>query len=77
MNVLTFIENKDFSGVQKIDIKTRTIITLLGSFLLFAFGTFRIITGSLSSTSLFVAYVFTITGFIGTTANGSKLRKMR
>lgn len=77
MDVLTFIENKDFSGVQKIGIKTRTIITLLGSFLLFTFGTFRIITGSLSSTSLFVAYVLAITGFIGITANGSKLRRIR
>lgn len=77
MDMLIFIGNKDFSGVQKIDSKTRTIITLLGSFLLFAFGTFRIITGSLSSTSLFVAYVFAITGFIGVIANSSKLRRIR
>ncbi|PGZ99127.1 hypothetical protein COE51_09855 [Bacillus pseudomycoides] len=63
--------------MQKIDIKNRTIITLIGSFLLFTFGTFRIMTESLSSTSLFVAYVFAITGFIGIIANGSKLRKIR
>ncbi|PEZ09032.1 hypothetical protein CN326_04270 [Bacillus sp. AFS018417] len=59
------------------DIKTRTIITLVGSFLLFTFGTFRIIIESLSSTSLFVAYIFAITGFIGIIANSSKLRKIR
>ncbi|RLL48423.1 hypothetical protein D8M04_03950 [Oceanobacillus piezotolerans] len=55
--------------------KTRMIITLLSSGLVFAFGVFRILFESLNSTSLFVAYVFAITGFIGVVANGKLLRK--
>ncbi|MFJ7726733.1 hypothetical protein ACIQXV_11265 [Neobacillus sp. NPDC097160] len=57
--------------------KTRTIITLVGSLLIFAVGMFRILTESLSSTPLFVAYVFAITGFIGVIANGVILRKLQ
>lgn len=45
--------------------KTRTIITLVCSFLIFAVGMFRILTESLSSTPLLVAYIFAITGLIG------------
>ena len=55
--------------------KTRTIITLIGSLLVFAVGMFRILTESLSSAPMFVAYVFVITGFIGIVANGAILRK--
>ena len=57
--------------------KTRTIITLVCSLLIFAVGMFRILTDSLSSSPLFVAYVFTITGFIGVIANGVMLRKLQ
>jgi hypothetical protein len=57
--------------------KTRTIITIVGSLLIFAVGMFRILTESLSSTPLFVAYVFAITGFIGVIANGVRLRKLQ
>ncbi|WP_087974952.1 hypothetical protein [Oceanobacillus rekensis] len=57
--------------------KTRTIITLLCSLLVFAVGMFRILTESLSSAPLFVAYVFAITGFIGVVANGILLRKLQ
>ena len=57
--------------------KTRTIITLVVSLLLFAVGMFRILTESLSLTPLFAAYVFAITGFIGVIANGVRLRKLQ
>ncbi|MDQ0340004.1 ABC-type bacteriocin/lantibiotic exporter with double-glycine peptidase domain [Caldalkalibacillus uzonensis] len=56
---------------------TTTIITLLCSFLLFAFGIYRILTGTLSSTPLIVAYIFAITGFFGIVVNIVKLRKIR
>ncbi|WP_193747675.1 hypothetical protein [Neobacillus niacini] len=55
--------------------KTQTIITLLCSLLIFAFGMFRIFTESLSSTPLFVAYIFAITGLIGVVTNGILLGK--
>ena len=55
--------------------KTRIILTLIGSFLVFAFGMFRMLTESLSSAPMFVAYVFAITGFIGIVVNGVILRK--
>ena len=55
----------------------KTIITLLASLLLFVFGTYRILIETLSSTSLIVAYIFAITGFIGVVANLVNLRKMR
>jgi len=55
----------------------KRIIALTGSFLIFAVGLFRIFTESLSSTPLFVAYVFIITGLIGIVANGLKLRKSK
>ena len=57
--------------------KTRTIITLVCSLLIFAVGMFRILTESLSSTPLFVAYIFAITGLIGVVANGVILRKLQ
>jgi uncharacterized membrane protein len=57
--------------------KTRTIITLLSSFLIFAVGVFRILTESLTFTPLFVAYIFAITGLIGVLASGVKLRKLK
>ncbi|RWZ54487.1 hypothetical protein EQV77_14540 [Halobacillus fulvus] len=55
----------------------KTAIALIGSFLVFAVGMFRIFTESLSSTPLFVAYLFLISGFIGVVANGIKLRKQK
>lgn len=53
----------------------RTVITLVSSFLVFGVGIFRLFTESLSSTPLFVAYVFIITGFIGMLYIGLKLGK--
>lgn len=57
--------------------KNRTIITFVCSFLIFAIGLFRIVTEAHSSTSLFVAYIFVIAGFIGMVANGLMLRKSK
>jgi uncharacterized membrane protein len=57
--------------------KSRTIITLVCSLLIFAVGMFRILTESLSSTPLFIAYIFAITGLIGVVANGVILRKLQ
>ena len=53
--------------------KTRTIITLVCSLIIFALGTFRILTESISSTPLFVAYILAITGLIGVIVNGMAL----
>lgn len=55
----------------------KKVIALVGSFLIFSVGLFRIFTESLSSTPLFVAYVFIITGLIGIVANGLKLGKSK
>jgi hypothetical protein len=55
---------------------TRTVLTLVSSFLLFGVGIYRIFTESLSSTPLFVAYIFVITGFIGMIANAIVLKKL-
>ncbi|MDV2582577.1 hypothetical protein [Alkalibacillus haloalkaliphilus] len=57
--------------------KTRTIITLVCSLLIFSVGMFRIITESLASTPLFIAYIFAVTGLIGAVANGIVLRKLQ
>ncbi|ARK32565.1 hypothetical protein [Halalkalibacter krulwichiae] len=59
------------------NVKTRTIITLVCSLLIFAVGVIRILTESLASTPLFVAYIFVMTGLIGAVANGMVLRKLR
>lgn len=56
--------------------KTRTIITLVSSFLIFAVGVFRILNESLTFTPLFVAYIFVIAGLIGVIASGVKLKKI-
>lgn len=56
--------------------KTRSIITLVSSFFIFAVGVFRVLTESLSITPLFVAYIFVITGLIGVIASGVKLKKI-
>jgi len=53
----------------------RIIIALVGSFLLFAVGLFRIFTDSLPTTPLFVASIFIITGLIGVIANSLTLKK--
>ncbi|WP_088035061.1 hypothetical protein [Evansella clarkii] len=57
--------------------KTRTVISLLGSTLLFIVGISRIITETLASMSLFIAYIFVITGFVGAVANSILLRKLQ
>ncbi|OLS38233.1 hypothetical protein BTR22_07005 [Alkalihalophilus pseudofirmus] len=57
--------------------KTKVLITLISSLLIFSFGMFRILTESLSSTPLFVAYIFVMAGLIGAVANGLILRKGR
>lgn len=44
--------------------KAGTIITLVCSLLIFTLGMYRILTESLSSTPLFVVYIFAITGLI-------------
>ncbi|WP_018930413.1 hypothetical protein [Gracilibacillus lacisalsi] len=55
--------------------KTRAIITLVSSLLIFAAGLFRLLTESLVSTPLVVAYIFVFSGFIGAVANGIILMK--
>ena len=55
----------------------KTILSLLASLLLFVFGTIRVLTETLSSTPLFVAYIIAITGFIGVVGNVVSLRKIR
>ncbi|PYZ94905.1 hypothetical protein CR194_05120 [Salipaludibacillus keqinensis] len=57
--------------------KNRTIITLVCSLLILAVGMFKILTELLPSMSLFVAYIFVITGLIGVVANGMTLRKLQ
>ncbi|WP_200411311.1 hypothetical protein [Virgibacillus salexigens] len=57
--------------------KSQTVITLVCSLLIFTIGMFRILTESLSSTPLFVAYIFAITGLIGVISNGVTLRKIQ
>ena len=56
---------------------TRTIIVLVCSFFIFAVGIFRIFTESLSSTPLFVTYMFTITGLVGVVTNSIILMKLK
>ena len=53
----------------------RIVVALIGSLLIFAVGLFRFFTETLSSTPLFIAYVFIITGAIGIIANGLRLGK--
>jgi len=53
----------------------KIVVALIGSFFIFAVGLFRVFTETLSSTPLFIAYVFIITGAIGVVANGLRLRK--
>lgn len=57
--------------------KTRSVISLVCSILIFAVGMSRIITETLASMSLFVAYIFVITGFVGAVANSILLRKLQ
>ncbi|EQB34706.1 hypothetical protein M948_20170 [Virgibacillus sp. CM-4] len=61
---------------MKLKNKTRTVITFVYSLLIFAIGIFRILTVSLSSTPLFVAYIFVIVGFIVFIVNEIILRKL-
>ncbi|MGP4038535.1 hypothetical protein ACTWP4_01305 [Gracilibacillus sp. D59] len=56
--------------------KARTISTLICSLLIFAVGLYRILTESLTSTPLIVAYIFVIAGLIGVVANGILLGKI-
>ncbi|WP_226659176.1 hypothetical protein [Pseudalkalibacillus hwajinpoensis] len=53
----------------------RIVVALIGSFLMFAVGLFRLLTETLSLTPLFIASVFIITGVIGVVANGLGLGK--
>ncbi len=57
--------------------KTRSIITLICSLFIFAVGMFRILTESLTSTPLFVAYIFAVVGLIGAVAKGIILRRVQ
>ncbi|WP_216831353.1 hypothetical protein [Alkalihalobacterium elongatum] len=57
------------------NVKYRTIVTLVCSLLIFAVGMFRLLTETLSSTPLFIAYIFIITGLIGSVANAIHLSK--
>jgi hypothetical protein len=53
----------------------RIVVALIGSFLIFSVGLYRLFTETLSSTPLFIAYVFIISGSIGVVANGLRLRE--
>ncbi|GIN37274.1 hypothetical protein MHI39_14770 [Heyndrickxia sp. FSL K6-6286] len=55
----------------------KIVVALIGSFLIFAAGLLRLFTESLSSTPLFVAYIFIITGILGIITNGLKLGKSK
>lgn len=77
MYVKIILEDYLLCGGCKLNNKTRSIISLVCSLLIFAVGMFRILTESLTSTSLFVAYIFAITGLIGIVANGIVLRKLQ
>lgn len=52
-------------------------ISLVSCLLMFAVGISRLLTESLSSASLVVAYIFAITGLIGTVANSIVLKKLQ
>jgi len=56
--------------------KIRTIIGLISSLLLVTISIYRILTESLSSTSLFVAYLFAVTGLIGLIVYIAMIRKL-
>ncbi|MFJ8236046.1 hypothetical protein ACIQ34_09905 [Ureibacillus sp. NPDC094379] len=56
--------------------KIRTIIGLVSSLLLSAISIYRILTESLSSTPLFVAYLFAVTGLIGIFVYTAMIRKL-
>jgi hypothetical protein len=57
------------------DRKTKTIIALVGSILISTVGILRIFSESLPLISLFVAYIFAVTGLIGAVANSLILSK--
>ncbi|RIU90187.1 hypothetical protein [Oceanobacillus picturae] len=52
-------------------------VGLIGSVFITVVGLYRLFSESLSSTPLFIAYLFIITGFIGICANGIKLFKSK
>lgn len=56
-------------------VSTKTVIAFIGSLLITFAGMLRLLTESLSSTPLFVAYLFVVTGLIGIIANNVKLMK--
>jgi hypothetical protein len=62
-----------FKELIDMDNKVRLFLVLLSSLLIFALGTYRILTKDLSAIPLFVAYIFSITGLIGIVANAVKL----
>ncbi len=51
------------------------MIALAGSFLIFASGMYRILSGDFPETPPFSAYIFAVGGFLGVIANGMILRK--
>ncbi|WP_406944077.1 hypothetical protein ACJA3J_11795 [Halobacillus sp. SY10] len=50
-------------------------IALIGSFLIFMVGLFRLFTEELQDIPLIVAYILTFSGFIGVITNGWKWKK--
>ncbi|MCG3420024.1 hypothetical protein [Oceanobacillus jordanicus] len=56
---------------------SKTVFGLIGSAFITVVGLYRLFSESLSSTPLFIAYLFIITGFIGGCANGIKLLKYK
>ncbi|WP_082818728.1 hypothetical protein [Bhargavaea cecembensis] len=54
---------------------TKTGIAFIGSLLITFAGMLRLLTESLSATTLFVACLFVVTGLIGIISNGVKLMK--
>lgn len=59
------------------NIKYKTIIALISSFLVFAAGTFALFTNALPAMAVIVSYIFAITGGIGVIANCVMLRKLK
>ncbi|GAQ19275.1 thiamine-phosphate diphosphorylase [Oceanobacillus picturae] len=56
---------------------SKTVVGLIGSVFITFVGLYRLFSESLSSTPLFIAYLFIITGLVGVCANGIKLFKSK
>ncbi|WP_251554855.1 hypothetical protein [Neobacillus muris] len=57
--------------------RARTVIALVGCLLIFVTGIARIFAGSPSDTTMFISYLFAVTGVIGAIANGVYLSKAK